>query len=141
MFSIAAISVIMIILIPAGIALASQTDWYGTVGGVNAHAQKNVWLDSYLWQTDLYSGASQNINVIGYSYWTVGEYCPSLKAWSSWEQFSGDYSTIDSSYYTAATMYYEGCSSGLSRYWSLGNHDFAYGTQHLYPYVSTYEQN
>ena len=119
--------------------LASQSDWYGTVGGVNVHAFKWVGLGGYMWSTDLHSGAAQNINIIGYTYWTIGEYCPSTYTWAYWNQYPGDYRTMSSYYNTAANVYYRGCS-GISRYWSLGKHDFAYGGQHIYPYVSTYEQ-
>lgn len=41
-FSIMAALVIIAIAIPLEIALASTADWYGTVGGVGVHAQKNV---------------------------------------------------------------------------------------------------
>lgn len=138
-FLIAVAVAIIAIVIPAGIALASQSDWYGTVGGVSVHAQKSVYLNQYQWYADLYSGATQAINIIGYSYWTVGEYCPATYTWAYWNQYPGDYRTYATSYYTAANINYRGCS-GISRYWSLGNHDFAYGGQHIYPYVSTYEQ-
>lgn len=122
-----------------GSVLASQKDWYGKVGGVNVHASKWVGLGGYMWSTDLYSGAAQNINIIGYTYWTIGEYCPKTYTWAYWKQYPGDYRATSSYYYTAANVYYRGCN-GISRYWSLGKHDFAYGNQHIYPYVSTSEQ-
>ncbi len=135
------ILVIVIAAVSVGIVLASMSDWYGSVGGVNVHAQKNVYVGGgATWYTDLWSFAIQPINIIGYSYWTVGQYCPSTKTWASWYQYGGDYNTYSTQYYTAANIYYTSCNSGVSRYWSLGNHDFAYGSGHIYPYVSTYEQ-
>jgi hypothetical protein len=120
-------------------AFASSSVWYGTVGGVNVRAEKWVRLQPYLWDTQLYSLAAQWINIIGYTYWTVGEYCPNTGTWASWHQYPGDYRTYDDYYYSSATLGYAGCS-GISQYKSLGNHDFAYGTEHKYPYVSTYER-
>lgn len=74
-----------------GSVLASQKDWYGKVGGVNVHASKWVGLGGYMWSTDLYSGAAQNLNIIGYTYWTIGEYCPNTYTWAYWKQYPGDY--------------------------------------------------
>jgi hypothetical protein len=119
-------------------ALASTSRWTGTVGGVSVTAEKDVWLEQYLWDTELYSMAGQWINIIGYTYWTIGEYCPSTHTWASWYQYPGDYRTYSSYYYSSASIYYAGCS-GQSQYKSLGNHDFANGSEHKYPYVSTYE--
>lgn len=138
-FSVAIVLAIIAIAISVRIALASTFDWYGSVGGVNVHAQKNVSLGAYQWYTDLWSFAAQTINIIGYSYWTVGEYCPATGTWAYWYQYGGDYHTYATQYYTAAYINYRGCS-GISRYWGQGNHDFAYGSGHIYPYVSTYEQ-
>jgi hypothetical protein len=136
-FLIIAIFIIAIVFVYHNV-LASTATWHGTVGGVSITAEKDVWLTQDIWYTELYSMAAQWINIIGYTYWTIGEYCPSSMTWASWEQFSGDYDTYDSYYYSSASMYIEGCP-GQSQFKSLGNHDFAYGSEHKYSYVSTYE--
>lgn len=140
-FSIAVALAIIAIAVPVGVALASTSNWYGSVGGVNVHAQKNVYVGGgSLWSTDLWSFAAQPINIIGYTYWTIGQYCPTPKTWASYYQYGGAYNTYSTQYYTAANIYYATCSSGVSQYWGKGNHDFAYGSGHIHPYVSTYEQ-
>jgi hypothetical protein len=117
---------------------ASPGTWSGTVGGVTVHAYKYVYLDSYSWSTSLYSTANSTINIIGYTYWTFGEYCPSTQTWASYYYYDGDYDTYDSYYATYGSgIQYQGCS-GTSRHRSLGNHDFANGNDHIYPYVEAY---
>jgi hypothetical protein len=138
-FSIAVALAIIAIAIPVEVALASTANWYGPVGGVSVHAQKNVSIGAYQWYTDLWSFAAQSINIIGYTYWTVGEYCPGTGTWAYWHQYPGDYRTYTTQYYTAAYINYRGCS-GTIQYWGQGNHDFAYGGGHIYHYVETYEQ-
>lgn len=119
--------------------LASEKIWRGTVNNVSIIAYKSVNLGGYVWTTTLSSDAAQDINIIGYTYWTVGEYCTKTKTWAYWQQFRGDYNTNSSSYYSSANIAYRGGCNGTSRYWSKGNHDFAYGQEHKYPSVATYE--
>ncbi len=115
--------------------LAATSTWNGTVGGVSVTAQKTLLLGANGWTTYLYSRAAQNINIIGYTYWTLEEYCPSTGTYAYWKQYGADYDTYDSYYSTSAYVVYRGCS-GQSRHKSHGNHDFAYGSQHKYPYVA-----
>ena len=121
-----------------GTAFASSSTWRGNVGGASVSASKSIDLWSYSWYTTLSSSADRAINVIGYTYWTIGEYCPSTYTWAYWHQFPGDYDTYKSWYYTHANVLYRGCN-GTSRYHSYGNHDFGYNGSHVYPYVSTTE--
>ncbi len=116
--------------------LLSSNSWFGEVGGARVSASKSISLWTYSWYTNLHSGADRQINVIGYTYWTVGEYCPSLSTWAYWNQFPGDFDTNDNWYFTQANINYRGCEQGSSRLYSLGNHDFAYNNEHIYPYVS-----
>ena len=109
-----------------------------TVGGVDGEATKSVLLFSTSWATSLYSQADSPINIIGYTYWTFGEYCPSTSNWASYWSYGGDYDTYDSYYASYGSgMQYQGCN-GISRHRSLGNHDFAHGGDHEYPYVEAY---
>ncbi len=130
--------ILIILIASANEALASTSTWNGAVGGVNVRAEKEVYLDDYGWGSDLISAADQNINIIGYTYWTLGEYCPATLSWAYWTQYPGTYNTNNRFYWTSATIYYVGCN-GQSQYKSLGNHDFANGSDHIYPYVTTHE--
>jgi hypothetical protein len=116
-------------------ALAATSTWNGTVGGVSVQAQKTLLTGTNGWTTYLYSRADQNINIIGYTYWTLEQYCISSGSTVFWTNYSGDYDTNDSYYSTSAYITYRTCS-GQSRYKSHGNHDFANGSQHKYPYVT-----
>lgn len=118
----------------AGSVFASTSNWNGNVGGVSCTATKWIGFNAHTWSTDLHSTSASNINKIGYTYWTIGEYCPGNNTWAYWTQYSGDYRTNTRWYYTHANVLYEGCS-GTSSHRSLGNHDFGAGGQNSYPYV------
>jgi hypothetical protein len=118
----------------AGSVFANQTTWSGTVGGVNCTATKWIGFGGKVWSTSLTSQSASNINIIGYTYWTIGEYCPGNNTWAFWTQYPGDFRTNAKWYYTAANVEYRGCN-GTSSHRSLGNHDFGHGGQNRQPYV------
>ncbi len=72
-FSIAVALAIALLAIPVGIALASTANWYGTVGGVSVHAQKNVYLSRSNW----YSGFTNPLTAYSAQYYRNG-------LWSYW---------------------------------------------------------
>lgn len=116
-------------------ALAASKKWYGEVGGVDVMAEKTLTLGSYGWTTYLYSRADFQINIIGMTYWTLEEYCPATGTYAYYKNYSGAYDTYDTYFSRSAYITYRGCS-GQSRHKSHGNHDFAHGSDHLYPYVA-----
>ncbi len=128
--------VILLLVATVQVVLAASSVRYDTVGGVSVTSRKTITLSSSSWSTYLRSSAPQNINIIGYTYWTLAEYCPSTGTHGYYRRYNGDYDTNDSSYYTAAYINYVGCSSGISRHQSYGNHDFAHGSGHIYPYLA-----
>jgi len=116
---------------------AQAATWHGTVGGANVTAIKDIYQGGGVWVADLFSIADDYIDVIGFTYWTLGQYCYDENGYVFWAQYSGDYSTFTDWYWQEAIIYYRTCE-GTSQLRSLGNHDFAYGGQHLYPYVYAY---
>jgi hypothetical protein len=117
-------------------ALAVTSSVKRVVGGVNVRATKSISLGGYGWTTYLDSGAASIINIIGYTYWTLSEYCPQENPprYAFYKQYGGDFNTNDDGYGRSAYVLYRGCN-GISEYKSLGNHDFANGDEHIYPYV------
>lgn len=116
-------------------ALAASKRWYGTVGGVDVRAEKTLTLGGSGWSTYLYSTADFPINIIGMTYWTLEEYCPATNTYAYYNRYSGAYDTYDTYFSRSAYVQYRGCS-GISRHKSHGNHDFAHGSDHVYPYVA-----
>ncbi len=116
---------------------------YDSVGGVSVTAWKTLSLGTYGWFSNLYSTSAQAINIIGYTYWTVEEYCMSPDYYYAfWDSYPDDYDTYDAYYATGGYFYYQGCSNaGISRIKSHGSHDFANGSDHIYPYraATTYK--
>ncbi len=127
--------IILLTLLITQIAFAASSNWTGYVGGIKVTATKNLYLGGNSWSTYLYSAAVSNISVIGYTYWTVAEYCPATQTYAYYKHYSGDFNTNDDGYNTSAVILYRGCN-GTSQHKSLGNHDFANAGQHIYPYVS-----
>lgn len=118
------------------IGMAASRSWNGSVGGVTVRAEKDIYFNPYTWSADLSSWAAQNITLIGYTYWTLAEYCIDEQPprYAYWYQYGGGYNTYDDSYYTGAVIRYRGCQ-GRSQHQSLGNHDFAANGDHIYPYL------
>jgi hypothetical protein len=132
------IIVVLLLIITNNMVYAVTSTWSGTVGGVHVSAEKEILTSAYVWKTWLTSQAVQNINIIGYTYWTMGTWCPGGNPayWADWHQYGGAYHTNSSIYTDVATLYYYTCNGSGNVLRSLGNHDFAYGSGHVYPSVS-----
>ena len=131
--SVAVVVTIAVMVVYQGV-MAKTKSWQGSVGGVSVRAEKSIYLNAYTWSSALNSSAAQVINVIGYTYWTLAEYCPKDGTYAYWHQYGGGINRYDDYYYTGAVIYYRGCN-GVSRHKSLGNHDFGANGEHIYPYV------
>ena len=127
----------LLLIFSIQVVLAATSRWNGSVGGVGASATKTLDLGRYGWTTYLYSRADQNINIIGMTYWTLEEVCTQTGRYAFYKRYGGAYDTNDNYFSRSAYILYQGCEGeGLSRHKNHGNHDFAYGSEHKYPYVA-----
>ncbi len=133
--SVIVITLLILLIAIFQTALAASKKWNGKVGGVGVMAQKTLLLGSHGWTTYLDSDADSRINIIGMTYWTLEEFCPATGSYAYHITYSGAFLTNASHFGRSAYVVYRGCS-GQSRHKSHGNHDFAHGSDHLYPYVA-----
>ena len=123
------------------IGLQGSTSKSNIVGGVSCTATKNIYLSGPVFNAYVLSTAATNIGTIGYTYWTVREYCPSNQTYPVWRQWSGHVNYGDYSYYQLSSEYFDYCPDGVEQYQNLGNHDFKQGTDVWQPEVNRIEDH
>ncbi len=66
------------------IALQGSTSQSSTVGGVSVTGTKNIYLSGPVFNAYVFSSAATSIGTIGYTWWTVREYCPYDQSYPVW---------------------------------------------------------
>jgi len=133
----ASLAFILSVSIIIGAALAGETTMTGSVDGIGVTARKSILQNSDRWTTYVYSYTNNGtaIGTIGYTYWTVREYCVPTQTITFQWQDTGRVNYGSSGYFNAATVLYRNCS-GQRQLISLGNHDFKQGSSVWQPYLN-----
>ncbi|MRS04858.1 hypothetical protein EG832_16830, partial [bacterium] len=71
------------------VPLQGSTSKSNMVGGVSCTGTKSINLSGPVFNAYVHSSAATSIGTIGYTYWTVREYCPGNQTYPVWRQWSG----------------------------------------------------
>lgn len=118
--------------------LAETKTTSGTVGGITVFAEKGLNIGTNTFSAYVWSRAVTSIGTIGYTWWTVREYCPSLGTYPVNQQYPGQAAFSTDSYYDAMNTYRDNCSGTSQQFQNLGVHDFKQGTSVYRPQVDLY---
>jgi hypothetical protein len=112
----------------------------GTVDGIAAWADKGMYVTSSTFSPWLWSHAESYIGTIGFTWWTVREYCPDTGEMPVNEQFIGDVDWNSNSYYAMKSHDFYSCRNNTTiELQNLGTHDFKQGTAIWQPLVNYVE--
>ena len=123
-----ALAVVLILsLLLTTVAYAGTTSVSGGVGDANCTASKIITQGTYTWTAYVRSQCDLGIGVIGYTSWTVRQYCPISGQYFVYFQAPyGDYYQ-DANYFQRAKSgiaYQPGCANGYIRLHNIGKHNF-----------------
>jgi hypothetical protein len=100
----------------------------GTVGGVTAYAEKKGIAGTSSWSSVVWSRADSSIGTIGYTWWTIRQYCTTSGTYPWGLNFDGDVNYGDDSHYAARYNAYVSCPFPQTyQLQNLGTHDFKQG--------------
>ncbi|MBI5826054.1 MAG: hypothetical protein HZB18_18680 [Chloroflexi bacterium] len=123
-----ALAVVLILsLLLTTVAYAGTTSVSGGVGDANCTASKTITQSSSYWTAYVRSQCDLGIGVIGYTSWTVRQYCPMSGSYTVRFQSSvGDVNTNTNTFQRAISniQYATGCGNGYIRLHDMGRHDF-----------------
>ncbi|MBV6402263.1 MAG: hypothetical protein CNIPEHKO_02569 [Anaerolineales bacterium] len=130
--------IITSVLIPVGV-LAGTSSTNGGVGDANCTASKTITQGS-TWTAYVRSQCDLGIGQIGYTWWTVRQYCAPSNAYTTRFQSSvGAVNTNANSFQRSfAGIAYAGCTSSIQLQ-DLGQHDFKTINNTWRPTVNRYE--
>lgn len=121
-------------------ALAGSTRQQSVVQGVTCYAEKGLNVNADTFSAYVWSYCHSNIGTIGWTWWTVREYCPESGTYPVNEQFGGDALYNDDSNYGASNHYNYSCGAGKPKqFQNLGTHDFKNGSNIWRPLVNYVE--
>jgi len=131
--------VLVLLSLISSTALAGSTQQQSVVQGVTVYAQKGLSVGPAQFTAYVWSFAQSNIGTIGWTWWTVREYCPYDGSYPVNAQFGGDANYNDDSDYGASNHYNFPCPGGQKQIQNLGTHDFKNGTNIWRPLVNYVE--
>lgn len=118
--------VLVLSLLFTNVAYAGTSSTSGGVGDANCTASKTITQGSS-WTAYVRSQCDLGIGVIGYTSWTVRQYCPyNMQYYLYFQAPYGDVNYNANSFQRtkAGISYISGCGSGYIRLQDMGQHDF-----------------
>jgi len=125
--SLALAIVLVLSLLLTTVAYAGTTSKSGGVGDAYCTASKTITQGSSYWTAYVKSNCDLGIGVIGYTSWTVRQYCPITNSYYVRFQSSvGDVNTNTNTFQRAISniQYVTSCQNGYIRLHDMGTHDF-----------------
>ena len=119
--------------------MAGSTTQSGVVQGVPVFAEKGLNVSANTFSAWVWSHALSNIGTIGWTWWTVRQYCPDLGTYPVNYQFGGDANYNTDSDYSASNHYVSTCNNLTKEFQNLGTHDFKNGSDVWRPLVNYFE--
>jgi hypothetical protein len=134
--------ILILSLLLTSVAYAGTSSTNGGVGDANCTASKTINQGSSSWTAYVRSQCDLGIGKIGYTWWTVRQYCVASGGYTTrFQSAVGDVNTDTNTFQRvfSGIPYVLGCGSGYIQLQDLGKHDFRTIINTWQPTVNRYE--
>ncbi len=131
--------VLVLLSLISSAAMAGSTRQQSVVQGVTVYAEKGLSVGQAQFTAYVWSYAQSNIGTIGWTWWTVREYCPLYETYPVNYQYGGDANYNSNSDYSSSGHIIDYCNYTIMEFQDLGTHDFKNGSNVWRPLVNYVE--
>lgn len=131
-----ALVVFLLLFLISSSVLAGYASQQNVIEGVTVIAEKGLNVGSDRFTAWVWSKAASPIGTIGWTWWTVREYCPDLYWYPVNYQYSGYAEYNSNGAFSASGHIVNNCSGTRKEFQNLGTHDFKQGSTVWRPMVN-----